>query len=336
MSFIWPIMLVLLVLLPLFVVLYLRQQRRRQRLLATYGGLGLMASAAGRGLGRRRHLPPLLFLLALTTLIVAVARPQAELSLPRVEGIVILAFDVSGSMAADDLPPTRMEAAKVAARAFVENQPRSVLIGVVAFSESGFSVQVPTNDQAAILAAIDRLAPTRGTSLGNGILMALNTLTVKNEPVADETYSNLQLTPTPTPTPMPRGTYKPGVIILLTDGENTAPPDPLEAAQTAIDRGVRIYPIGIGSAAGTLLKVNGFTVRTYLDEETLQQIAELTDGVYYHAENEDELKTVYDNVGSQLVVKPEKTEITALLAGVSVLLLLIGGALSLLWFSRLP
>jgi Ca-activated chloride channel family protein len=335
MSFIWPIMLVLLVLIPLFVVLYSRQQRRRQRLLTTYGNFGLPESG-GRYLGRRRHLPPLLFLIALATLIVAVARPQTELSLPRVEGTVILAFDVSGSMAADDLQPTRMEAAKAAARDFVASQPRSVLIGVVAFSESGFSVQPPTNDQAAIIASIDRLAPTRGTSLGNGILMALNALTIKNEPVADETYSNLQLTPTPTPTPMPKGMYTPGVIVLLTDGENTAPPEPREAAQTAIDRGVRIYPIGLGSVGGTLLKVNGFTVRTYLDEETLQNIAQLTDGVYYRAENEAELKTVYDQVGSQLVVKPEKTEITALLAGVSVLLLLVGGALSLLWFSRLP
>ncbi len=335
MSFIWPIMLVLLLLIPLFVVLYSRQQRRRKRLLAAYGTLGL-AQSGGQAIGRRRHLPPLLFLLALTTLIIAVARPQMELSLPRVEGTVILAFDVSGSMAADDLQPTRMEAAKAAARDFVANQPRSVLIGVVAFSESGFSVQPPTNDQAEIIAAIDRLAPTRGTSLGNGILMALNALSIKNEPVADEIYSNLQLTPTPTPTPLPKGTYTSGAIVLLTDGENTAPPDPLESAQTAIDRGVRIYPIGLGSVGGTLLKVNGFTVRTYLDEETLQNIAQLTDGTYYHAANEDELKSVYDQVGSQLVVKPEQTEITALLAGVSVLLLLVGGALSLLWFSRLP
>ena len=335
MSFIWPVSLALLLLNPLFVVLYSRQQRRRQRLLATYGTLGL-AQSGGQALGRRRHLPPLLFLLALTLLIVAVARPQMELSLPRVEGTVILAFDVSGSMAADDLQPTRMEAAKAAARDFVANQPRSVLIGVVAFSESGFSVQPPTNDQAEIIAAIDRIAPTRGTSLGNGILMALNALSIKNEPVADEIYSNLQLTPTPTPTPLPKGTYTSGAIVLLTDGENTAPPDPLESAQTAIDRGVRIYPIGLGSTGGPLLKVTGFTVRTYLDEETLQAIAQLTDGTYYHAANEDELKTVYDQVGSQLVVKPEQTEITALLAGVSVLLLLVGGALSLLWFSRLP
>ncbi len=335
MSFIWPVMLVLLLLIPLFVVLYTRQQQRRQRLLATYGNFGLMQSG-GQSIGRRRHVPPLLFLIALALLIVAVARPQMELSLPRVEGTVILAFDVSGSMAADDLQPTRMEAAKAAARDFVANQPRSVLIGVVAFSESGFSVQPPTTDQAAILAALDRLAPTRGTSLGNGILMALNALTIKNEPAADEIYSNLQLTPTPTPTPVPKGTYTSAAIVMLTDGENTAPPDPLEAAQTAIDRGVRIYPIGIGSTAGALLKVEGFTVRTRLNEELLQQIAQLTDGVYYHAENEAELKAVYDQVGAQLVVKPEQTELTALLAGVSVLLLLIGGALSLLWFNRLP
>src|SRR5262249_45810682 len=154
--FIWPAMLVFLVLVPLFVGLYIRLQRRRQRFAASFGTLGLGQVAGGRRPGARRHLPPALFLVGLTIVLLALARPQTVVSLPRVEGTVVLVFDVSGSMAADDLKPTRMEAAKAAARDFVERQPRSVQIGVVAFSDSGFAIQVPTNDQEAVLASINR------------------------------------------------------------------------------------------------------------------------------------------------------------------------------------
>src|SRR5512136_1300435 len=178
MSFIWPVMFVLLLLIPLCVVLYIRMQRRRQRLAASYASFGLGQQAAGRRPGARRHIPIIVFLIGLTILIVAVARPQTVVSLPRIEGTVILAFDVSGSMAADDLRPTRMEAAKAAARDFVEHQPPSVRIGVVSFSESGFAVQAPTDDQGAVLAAIERLLPQRGTSLGYGIQMSLNAIAV--------------------------------------------------------------------------------------------------------------------------------------------------------------
>jgi Ca-activated chloride channel family protein len=238
-------------------------------------------------------------------------------------------------MAADDLKPTRMEAAKTAARDFVQRQPSSVQIGVVAFSDSGFTVQVPTNDQEAILAAINRLTPQRGTSLANGILASLNTIAV-GAGQAPHLYSNLSPTPTPTPTPVPKGTYTSAVIVLLTDGENNESPDPFAAAQTAADRGVRIYTVGIGSAAGTTLHINGFTVHTQLDEAMLKQISQLTDGTYYNAENEQDLRTIYDNLNPQLVIKPEKTEVTSIFAGVSILVLLIGGVFSLLWFSRLP
>ena len=336
MSFIWPPMLLSLLLMPLGVALYVRLQRRRRRLAASYGSLGLVQETAGRRLGGRRHVPPALFLLGLTLLAVALARPRTVLSLPKVEGTVILAFDVSGSMAADDLKPTRMEAAKAAARAFVQRQPRTVQIGVVAFSDSGFSVQAPTNDQEAVLAAIDRLAPARGTSLANGILASLNTIAAADGRQTPRLYSNLTPTPTPTPTPVPKGTYAPAVIVLLTDGENTAPPNPLAAAQVAADRGVRIDTVGIGSAAGATLRVEGFAVRTRLDEATLQQIAQLTDGAYYNAEDEQDLRAIYENLGSRLVSKPELTEVTSMLAGAGLLALLAGGAFSLLWFSRLP
>src|SRR4051812_21455558 len=176
MSFIWPGMLLLLLLIPLFGWVYLRMQRRRQRMLANYGSLGFVQNAVGRSRGIRRHIPPILFLLGLAILFVALARPQANVSVPHVEGTVILAFDVSGSMAADDLKPTRIDAAKAAAQDFVERQPSTVQIGVVSFSDNGFSVQVPTNNQADVLAAINRLSPQRGTSIANGILVSPTTI----------------------------------------------------------------------------------------------------------------------------------------------------------------
>jgi Ca-activated chloride channel family protein len=335
MSFIWPVMLLLLLLVPLFVWLYLRMQQRRRRFAASFGTLGLVQEAAGRKLGRRRHIPPAFFLAGLTILLLAMARPQTVVSLPRVEGTVILAFDVSGSMAADDLKPTRMEAAKGAALEFVQHQPTSVQIGIVAFSDGGFTVQPPTNDQEAILATINRLTPQRGTSLGQGILVSLNTIAGDDEPTRSLDNSQTPA-PTVTPTPLPEGTYTSAAIILLTDGENNQAPDPLAAAQAAADRGVRIYPVGIGSTAGTLLQVEGFTVHTQLDEAMLQQIAQLTDGAYYNAENEEELRTIYQNLDPQLVVKAEKMEVTSIFAGAGILVLLIGGTFSLLWFSRVP
>jgi Ca-activated chloride channel family protein len=329
-------MLLLLLSVPLLVMLYLVLQRRRRRLAASYGSLGLLRETTGRGLGVRRYLPPGLFLLSLTILIVALARPQTVVGLPRIEGTVILAFDVSGSMAADDLEPTRMEAAKAAARDFVQRQPPSILIGVVAFSDSGFAVQPPSNDQAAILATINRLTPQRSTSLANGILVSLNTIAVAGTDQSPRLLSNLTPAPTATPTPVPAGMHAPAVIVLLTDGENTAPPDPLAAAQTAAERGVRIYTVGIGSAEGATLHIEGFTIHSQLDQATLEQIAFITDGAYYGADNEQDLHTIYENINPQLVIKPEEMEVTSIFAGAGILVLLIGGALSLLWFSRLP
>jgi Ca-activated chloride channel homolog len=326
-------MLVLLVLVPLCVVLYVRLQRRRAAAFARYGSLGLVRGAMGRALGRRRHIPAVLFLVSLTILLVALARPQSVVSLPRVEGTVILVFDVSGSMAADDLKPTRMEAAKAVARDLVQRQPRSVQIGVVAFSDNGLAVQVPTNEPEPILAAINRLTPQRGTSLGQGMLVALNTIAADAEQ-APRLYSNLA--PTPGSAPAPARTDTSAVIVLLTDGENNESPNPLAVAQAAAERGVRIHTVGIGSPAGTTLHANGFTVHTQLDETMLQQIAQLTKGAYFNAANQEDLRTVYENLDLQFVIKPEKTEVTALFAGAGVLILLIGGICSLLWFSRVP
>ena len=336
MTFIWPVILLLLLFIPLLVVLYITLQRRRRRSLARYGNLGLVQDAAGQRLGMRRHIPPALFAIGLTILTIALARPQATLSLPKVEGTVILAFDVSGSMAAEDMKPTRMEAAKSAARDFVQRQPSTVQIGIVAFSDSGFSVQAPTNDKESVLASINRLSPQRGTALANGILASLNAIAADRSGPTQRQYSNLTPTPTPTPTPVPKGTYTSAVIVLLTDGENNQNPNPLAAAQAAADRGVRIYTVGIGSAAGTTLHVNGFTVHTQLDEELLQQVSQMTEGAYYNADDQQNLQAIYDNLDLQLVAKPEKTEVTSIFAGAGILALLAGATLSLLWFNRLP
>lgn len=335
MSFIWPAALLSLLVIPALIALYVVLQRRRRRMLEQYGDLGFLQNTAGRRLGAGRHLPFIVMLVGLALLLVAAARPQTEVSLPRVEGTVILAFDVSGSMAADDMQPTRMEAAKAAAREFVQHQPSTVQVGIVAFSDSGFSVQPPTNDQDAVLAAINRLSPQRGTSVANGILVSLKAIATNND---DSThfYSNLTPVPQNTPTPVPAGQYDSSVIVLLTDGENNMQPDPLAAAQTAANRGVRIYTVGLGSPTGTTLHINGFTVHTQLDETALQQIADTTGGTYYNATSAQQLSEIYQNLDPKLVIKPEQTEVTGLLAGVSGIVLLIGGLLSLLWFSRIP
>ena len=328
MGFIWPMMLISLLSLPLLIGLYVNLQRRRQQIAARYDSFS-GGQIRGRNPGKRRHIPPLMFLAGLALLLVALARPQMTVNLPRVEGTVILAFDVSGSMAAEDLQPNRIAAAKVSASEFVQRQPATVKIGIVAFSESGLSVQVPTNDQSAVLASISRLEPQQGTSLGYGILTALNTIVEDSPemPAAESESTQPQVV---------EGGDGSAIILLLTDGENTAPPDPFEAAYSSAEQGVKIFAIGIGSPAGTTLDINGFTVHTQLNEEVLEQITGITGGEYYNAASNEDLDEIYHNISPELVINPEKMEVTSLFAGASILMLLIGGGLMLLWFGRLP
>jgi Ca-activated chloride channel family protein len=333
MTFIWPSMLLLLLIVPLLVVVYVQMQQRRRRLAAIFGSPGAAQETATRRLAMRRHIPWVLFLIALVSLIVAMARPQTVVGLPRIEGTVILAFDVSGSMAADDLKPTRMDAAKVAARALIANQPSTVQIGVVSFSDAGFTTQPPTDDQAAILAAINRLTVQKGTSLARGMEAALNVISAATDP--DLTLS-INPEGSPTPTPVPRGAYTSAVIVLFTDGENNLMPDPLEVAQVAVDRGVRIHTVGIGTTDGAELNIEGFNIRSRLDEGSLQEISGMTGGNYYSGESLQALNTIFDNLDPQFVIKPEKAEVTSLFAGAGIIILLVGAALSLLWLSRLP
>ena len=339
MTFIWPDMLVWLVLVPVSAIAYIQMQRWRQRSAAVYGDPGLVQSASVNRLGLRRHIPAVLFLGAFTILIIALARPQAQVSLPKLEGKIILVFDVSGSMAGDDIKPNRLEAAKAAARDFVDRQglqnSSGVEIGVVSFSDGGFSTQSPTSDEDQVIAAINRLTVQRGTSISHGIEAALNSIAAGNgQPLTLST--NRSESPSPTPTPMPKGTYTNAAIVLLTDGENNQSPDPLAAAQAAADRGVRIYTVGVGSAEGATLHIQGLTIRSHLDEQTLQQMAEITGGTYYNAQDEEQLQQVYDNLNPQLAIKPQMMEVTSLFAGAGIFVLMVGGLLSLLWLGRIP
>ena len=328
MSFIWPLMLFSLLLVPLLAGLYLRLLQRHRQSTVDLGPLGLLLNRAGKPLGARRHIVPAIYLIGLTLLFFALARPEMTVNLPRVEGTVILAFDISGSMKADDLEPTRMEAAKTAARAFVEKQPSTILIGVVAFSGGGLVVQPPTDDQAAVLATIDRLSPEGGTSLGQGIFSSLSAIAgeaIAIDDAADEELTAGQI-----------GSFPSAVVVLLSDGENTEPPEPLEVAQLAAEAGVRIFPVGIGSTEGKVLEIDGFNILTQLNERPLQEIASVTNGVYYNAADEETLQEIYETIDLKLTVRGEKMEITSVAAGLSILVFLVGGALSLWWFGRVP
>lgn len=344
MEFQWVQMLWLLLIVPALSAAYILAQRRRQKYALRYASLSLVKEALGRGPGWRRHIPPIIFLLGLTVMIIALARPSAAVMLPSQQGTVILAFDVSGSMRAEDMKPNRLEAAKVAARAFVEKHPPSVRIGVVAFSDNAAIVQAPTTDRAAIVGAINRLQPQRGTAIGRGILTSLDALAetppqlaAPPPPFPGARYEALSLpTPTPSPTPLPRGEYAPAIIILLSDGESNVGPRPQEVVQQAEDRGVRVFTVGLGSPAGVVINAGGRSVRVRLDEAVLQQIAERTDGRYFSAGTEEDLKSVYENLSTRLVFRTERTELTAVFTGAAMVLLLMAGTLSLWWFNRLP
>jgi Ca-activated chloride channel family protein len=340
MTFLWPQALLALVLIPIGIAVYRAVDRRKRRTVTAFGGSAAGGSAAmgARGADRRvrRAIPPVLLVAGLTVMVVALARPQGTIDVPRQQGTVILAFDISGSMAATDLAPTRMAAAIAAATDFVEKQPPSVVIGVVAFSDSGVAVQQPTNDPATVIAAIDRLAPQHGTSLGRGIQAALTVIAQAAAGPQTDYYSNRSPQPTVVPTPVPAGTHVPAVVVLLSDGENNEAPDPLAAAQTAADQGVRIFTVGIGSPAGANLDLDGFQVHSQLDADTLGKIADLTGGTYYSAGDAGTLLSIYDHLDTALVVRPEEIELTAVLAAPGLVLLLVGAAASLAWSGRLP
>lgn len=328
MSLLWPVALVALVLVPAGAIAYVLLQRWRTAQATALAGSGLVTIGSPAALGRRRHIPFVLFLVGLTVLLLALARPQVALAVPRLSGTVVLGIDVSSSMAADDIAPSRLEAAKAAARAFVEQQPDGVSVGLVAFGTGAQLVVPPTDDRQEVLAAIDRLTTGGDTEVGTALLTAMNAIV----------DTPIQLTPEQLEagdlSDVTVGYHPSAAIVLATDGESTGGPDPLLIADLPAAAGVHVTTIGIGSAEGAVIDVDGIQVATALDEQLLQDVAAATGGSYYRAAGADALAAVYRGLDLQWVAEPEQTEVTGLLSIVAVVVLLAAAAASMRWLGR--
>lgn len=326
----------LLLLLPVLVFVYILIKRRRHKYAVRYSSVSLIKESIGSRHNIRRYIPPFLFLFCLAATIFALSRPIDTVVLPSEQGTVILTIDVSLSMLASDIEPTRLEAAESAAIALVGKEPKDVRIGVVSFSGTTAILQAPTTDHVAITNSINRLQPQESTAIGSGILTSLDAIFEQPggnpAPVSQGAISLNQLQPAPPP--LPAGTYAPAVVVLLTDGQNNTGPEPLDIIDQAKNRGVRIYTVGVGSPGGANLIIGRSMVRVSLDEQTLKQVAEQTDGRYFNAENETELYNIYENLGKQIVFEKHQTELTSAFTGLAMVLGLIAGTLSLLWSNR--
>ncbi len=335
MTFEWPEALLLLALLPALLVFYVYLLKRRKRQALRYSSLALVKAAIGAGPAWRRHVPPALLAAALAAMIIAVARPAALVTLPGNNETVILAMDVSGSMRATDVEPTRLAAAQAAAKQFIAEVPDSVKIGIVAFAGTATVAQAPTRNREDLVAAIERFQLQRATAIGSAIIVSMATLFPDGGyDVAAFTYERKKR-PLGNFKPMPPGSYASAVIILLTDGQRTAGPDSMEAARLAAERGVRIYTVGVGTRQGAIVGIEGWSMRVRLDEETLKGIADLTRGEYFYAGSAPDLKKVYQNLNSRFVLETKKTEIGALFTAAAAALVVLAAGLSLAWFGRI-
>jgi len=344
MTFLWPQMLWLLLLIPLAVLGYWLLLRRKKKAALRYASLALVKDAMSTSQRFRRHVPPLLFLLAFTLLLLAVARPAAVVTLPSQHETVILSMDVSGSMRATDVKPSRIVAAQEAARGFIDKQPKTTRIGVVSFAATASVVQSPTHSREDLLAAIERFQLQRGTAVGSGILVSLKMifpdaefdLRSYNPRGTGSRSAALDSAPPEKapPKPVPPGSYGSAAIILLTDGQTTTGPNPIEAAKMAADRGVRVYTVGVGTKAGETIGGEGWSFRVQLDEDALRGIAEITRGEYFFAGDAAELQKIYASLNTKLFVEQKEMEITAFFAAAAAILALASATLSLLWFGR--
>jgi Ca-activated chloride channel family protein len=353
MTFAWPQMLWTLVAVPLLAAAYFAWTRRRGATRATFGGLLL---SAGPGRGAWRHLPPVLLLLAIALLLLSVGRPAAVVTLPAQHETVILAIDVSGSMRATDVKPTRLAASQLAARAFIKTQPRSTRIGIVSFAGTASLVQPPTEIREDVAQAIERLQPQRGTAIGSAIVVSLATIFPgagidlrmvgrreagadgNREQRRDAARSGAGGGPDAAQDkpfePVPAGSFGSAVIVLLSDGQSTTGPDPVAAARLAAERGVRVYTVGIGTAKGEVLRTDGWSMRVSLDEAGLKTVADLTRGEYFQADSAAELERIYQSMSSRFVMEKKELEIGAFFAAGAALLALLGAGLSVAWYGR--
>jgi Ca-activated chloride channel family protein len=333
---------------PLLVALYIYWLRRRKKGAVRYSSLDVVKAALGPGDRIRRHLPPAILLLSLIAMIVALARPTALVTLPSEQQTIILAIDVSLSMGATDVDPNRMTAAQIAAKSFVDERPPNARIGIVAFGGNASLVQPPTDDKEKLVEAIDRFDLQRGTATGSALYVALATL-FPDAGIDLEALtfpggfyggtSSKKLDPRPKTPPKPFKPVAPGsntnaVIVLMSDGRRTTGPDPLDAAKLAADRGVRVFTVGFGTAAGGLIGFEGWSVYVRLDEETLKAVADITRAEYFNASTSAELKKVYRDLNSKFVLERKNVEITALITMAAAVLVVLALGLSLWWSSR--
>jgi len=347
MSFQWSSLLFLLLLIPLIVVAYILTLRRRRRYAVRYSSLSLVRDALSHQSWLRRHLPFILFLLALTSLVFALARPTATVMVPSNKATIILAVDVSRSMCSTDIQPNRLKAAQDAALDFVQNDKSGRKIGIVAFAGFAELIQPPTDDLKLLERAINSLTPARRTAIGSAILRSIDAIAEIDERVKPSDLSFGQTGPVETP----NEDLIPHIIVLLTDGASNAGPLPLAAAEQAVDRGIRVYTIGFGTLHNTspmncgdpfqeldpffgggfgspFSGGGGGGFRRELDEETLKQVADMTDGTYYAATSAGELQDVFQNLPTYLIATRENIEISALFTSFAVLMAILAMALS--------
>lgn len=353
MRFLWSHLLWLVLIAPLLVGAYAYALRRRKRIALRYASLSLVRDAVGTGQRWRRHVPPALLLLAVVCALLGVARPTAVFTLPYKFQTIVLAMDVSRSMRASDMEPTRLGAAQNAVKAFVNELPPNVRVGIVTFAGSAAVVQTPTDNRDALLAAVDRFQLQRQTAIGSGLLAALSVL-LPDAGIEIESDSfdggaarlsrhSVQvplgaaaLTETKEFEPVPPGSHTAGAIVLLSDGRRTTGPDPLQVAKIAADRGVRVHTIGFGTKDGGPVDFDDMTIYMRFDEETLRAIARITEGEYSHAGNAADLHKVYKTLTTKLVLERRETEVTAFFGAAAALFALIAAVLSLLWFHAAP
>ena len=341
MSFLWPGFLLLLGLVPLLIAGYIWALRRRRSALR-YSSLSLVRAALPRYSRWRRHVPFALFLLALSVLSIAMARPVQIVSVPTGQATILLALDVSGSMRQNDIPPSRLQAAQSAALSFIQSQRPGTAIGIVAFAGYAELIQEPTTDQEALQGAVESLTTGRATAIGSGILKAIDAIAEIDKNVAPSVADSARESQIP---PVAKGAYAPDIIVLLTDGVATTGMPPLEAAQQAADRGLRVYTIGFGTENGSPQfadpggfgggrgggQFGGRGFRRGIDEATLKQIADLTGGRYYAASSANELLKVFQSLPTNLITKHEVTEISVVFAAGGALLVALALALALRW-----
>ena len=347
-NFLWPQFLWLLAVLPLLVLLYWWILRRRKKVALRYASLSIVREAMGRTTGWRRHIPPLLLLLAFAAMLLAAARPVATVTLPSTQQTIILAMDVSGSMRATDVQPNRLVASQNAAKAFLKELPRHVKVGIVAFAGSAQVVQPVTLSREDLNVAIDKFQLQRATAIGSAIVVALSELFPGEVDLASVTYGRASNDPFAPQgraidqpqtekkpfEPVPPGSFGSAAIILLTDGQRTTGVDTDEAAKMAADRGVRVYTVGVGTVDGEVIGFEGWSMRVRLDEDTLKAVARDTKGEYFYAGTAENLQQVYESLSTRLTVEKKETEVSGLLALAAAVLVLMSAGLSLLWFNR--